>query len=44
VLEIVDVSELGGPETQEYGAMRGKLRDLLAVERDLPEEDDGGID
>jgi NitT/TauT family transport system ATP-binding protein len=44
VLEIVDVRELGGPETPEYGAMRGKLRDLLAVDRDLPEEDDGGLD
>ena len=43
VLEIVDVGDLGGPETQEYGAMRGKLRDLLAVDRELPEEDDGGI-
>ena len=44
VLEIVDVGDLGGPETQEYGAMRGKLRDLLAVDRELPEEEeDGGI-
>jgi NitT/TauT family transport system ATP-binding protein len=43
VLEIVDVGDLGGPETQEYGAMRGKLRDLLAVDRELPEEDDGSI-
>jgi NitT/TauT family transport system ATP-binding protein len=40
VLEIVDVRDLGGPETPEYGAMRGKLRDLLAVDRELPEEDD----
>jgi NitT/TauT family transport system ATP-binding protein len=46
VLEIVDVSELGGPETQEYGAMRGKLRDLLDVDRELPEEEEehGGLD
>jgi sulfonate transport system ATP-binding protein len=44
VLEIVDVRGLGGPETAEYGAMRGKLRDLLDVERDLPEEDDGSLD
>jgi NitT/TauT family transport system ATP-binding protein len=42
VLEIADVRDLGGPETPEYGAMRGKLRDLLAVERELPEEDDDG--
>jgi NitT/TauT family transport system ATP-binding protein len=44
VLEIVDVSGLGGPESPEYGAMRVKLRNLLAVDRGLPEEDDGGID
>jgi sulfonate transport system ATP-binding protein len=44
VLEIVDVRELGGPETPEYGAMRGKLRSLLAVDSELPEEDDGSID
>jgi NitT/TauT family transport system ATP-binding protein len=42
VLEIVDVRDLGGPETAEYGAMRGHLRALLAVDRELPEkgEDD----
>jgi NitT/TauT family transport system ATP-binding protein len=44
VLEIVDVRELGGPETPEYGAIRGKLRSLLAVDSELPEEDDGSID
>jgi NitT/TauT family transport system ATP-binding protein len=44
VLEIADVRDLGGPETPEYGAMRGKLRDLLAVDRELPEEDDGSVD
>ena len=44
VLEVVDVRELGGPETTEYGAMRGKLRGLLAVDRELEEEDDGGVD
>jgi NitT/TauT family transport system ATP-binding protein len=43
VLAIVDVRGLGGPETQEHGAMRGKLRGLLAVDRELP-EDDGGVD
>jgi NitT/TauT family transport system ATP-binding protein len=45
VLEIVDVRELGGPETVEYSRMRGKLRSLLAV--DQPEEEvetDGGVD
>jgi NitT/TauT family transport system ATP-binding protein len=40
VLEIVDVRDLGGPETSEHGAMRGKLRDLLAVDHELPEEED----
>ena len=34
VLEVVDVRDLGGPETVEYGRMRGKLRDLLAIDRD----------
>jgi NitT/TauT family transport system ATP-binding protein len=43
VLEIVDVRDLGGPETPEYGAMRGKLRGLLEVEREV-REDDGGLD
>jgi NitT/TauT family transport system ATP-binding protein len=38
VLEIIDVRDLGGPETPEYGAMRGRLRGLLAVDRDVPEE------
>jgi NitT/TauT family transport system ATP-binding protein len=44
VLEIVDVRELGGPETAEYGAMRGKLRSLLEVEREPEEDEDGSID
>ena len=34
VLEIVDVRELGGPATPEYSAMRGRLRGLLAVDRE----------
>jgi NitT/TauT family transport system ATP-binding protein len=34
VLEIVDVRELGGPATPEYSAMRGRLRSLLAVDRE----------
>src|ERR687891_60474 len=41
VLEIVDVRDLGGPDTAEYGAMRVKLRGLLEVERE-PEEDEHG--
>ena len=39
VLELVDVRSLGGPETPEYSAMRGRLRALLAVDRE--EEGDG---
>jgi NitT/TauT family transport system ATP-binding protein len=42
VLEIVDVRDLGGPETAEYGAMRVKLRSLLEVEREVVEDD--GVD
>jgi sulfonate transport system ATP-binding protein len=34
VLEIVDVRGLGGPATPEYSAMRGRLRGLLAVDRE----------
>ena len=45
VIETVDVSDLGGPETLEYGQMRGKLRELLAVDKEEEEvEDVGGID
>jgi sulfonate transport system ATP-binding protein len=45
VLEIVDVRELGGPDTVEYSRMRGKLRDLLAVEDEPTEEEDlDGLD
>ncbi len=44
VLEIVDVRELGGPDTAEYGAMRGKLRSLLEVEREPEEDEDGSVD
>jgi NitT/TauT family transport system ATP-binding protein len=43
VLEIVDVRELGGPETVEYSRMRGMLRDLLEIEKEEV-EDDGGLD
>ncbi len=34
VLEIVDVRGLGAPDTAEYGAMRGRLRDLLAIDQE----------
>ena len=44
VLEIVDVRDLGGPEAAEYGAMRGRLRSLLEVEREPEEDEDGSID
>jgi NitT/TauT family transport system ATP-binding protein len=43
VIEAVDVRGLGGQETVEYGQMRGKLRELLAVEKEEV-EDVGGID
>jgi NitT/TauT family transport system ATP-binding protein len=43
VIETVDIRGLGGPETMEYSQMRGKLRDLLAVEKEEV-EDVGGID
>jgi NitT/TauT family transport system ATP-binding protein len=43
VIETVDVRDLGGPETVEYGQMRGRLRELLAVDKE-EKEDDGGID
>ncbi len=45
VLEVVDVRELGGPETVEYSQMRGKLRALLAVDQEEGEvEEHGGLD
>ena len=34
IVEVVDVRSLGGPETPEYSEMRGRLRALLAVERE----------
>jgi NitT/TauT family transport system ATP-binding protein len=43
VIATVDVRDLGGPETVEYGQMRAKLRELLAVEKEEV-EDVGGID
>jgi NitT/TauT family transport system ATP-binding protein len=42
VLEVVDVRDLGGPETVEYGQMRVKLRGLLDVDKEVEEID--GID
>jgi NitT/TauT family transport system ATP-binding protein len=46
VLETVDIRDLGGPETLEYSQMRGRLRELLEVEKEDKEEveDVGGID
>jgi NitT/TauT family transport system ATP-binding protein len=45
VLELVDVRGLGAPDSPEYGAMRARLRALLDVERELPdEEEDHGHD
>jgi NitT/TauT family transport system ATP-binding protein len=44
VIDTVDTGGLGGPETLEYGQMRGKLRELLAVEKEEEVEDLGGID
>jgi len=39
VLEVVDVRDLGGPETLAYSQMRGRLRDLLRVEQGVRETD-----
>jgi NitT/TauT family transport system ATP-binding protein len=44
VIETVDIRGLGAPETVEYSQMRGKLRELLAVEKEEEVEDLGGID
>jgi NitT/TauT family transport system ATP-binding protein len=44
VIATVDVSGLGGPETVEYSQMRGKLRELLEVDREEEVEDLGGIE
>jgi NitT/TauT family transport system ATP-binding protein len=44
VLATVDVRELGGPESVEYSQMRGKLRELLAVDKAEEVEHLGGID
>ncbi len=44
VVEVVDVRSLGGPETPEYSEMRGRLRALLAVDREEGAENDGRFD
>jgi NitT/TauT family transport system ATP-binding protein len=45
VLEVVDVRDLGGPESVEYSQMRGRLRGLLAVDQEEGVvEDHGGLD
>lgn len=44
VIATVDLRDLGGPETVEYSQMRGKLRDLLAVEKEEEVEDGDGFD
>jgi NitT/TauT family transport system ATP-binding protein len=44
VIETVDLRDLGGPETVEYSQMRGKLRELLEVDREEEVEDLGGIE
>jgi NitT/TauT family transport system ATP-binding protein len=44
VIATVDLRDLGGPETVEYSQMRGKLRDLLAVEQEEEVEDGDGFD
>jgi NitT/TauT family transport system ATP-binding protein len=44
VIANVDVRDLGGPETVEYSQMRGKLRELLAVDKEEEVEDLGDVD
>jgi NitT/TauT family transport system ATP-binding protein len=44
VIATVDLRDLGGPETVEYSQMRGKLRDLLAVEKEEEVEDGDSFD
>jgi sulfonate transport system ATP-binding protein len=40
VVDNIDVRNLGGPETPDYGAMRARLRGLLAVDREVLEEEE----
>ncbi len=42
VLEVVDVRDLGAPDTPEYGAMRLKLRNLLAIDQEEAADGDDG--
>ena len=44
VVEIVDVRGLGGPDTVEHSAMRGRLRSLLTVDRGEVVADGGGLE
>ena len=44
VIEVVDVKGLGGPQTVEHSAMRGRLRSLLTVDRGEVVADGGGLD
>jgi NitT/TauT family transport system ATP-binding protein len=44
VIANVDVSDLGGPETVEYSHMRGRLRELLEVDKEEEVEEVGGIE
>jgi NitT/TauT family transport system ATP-binding protein len=45
VIANVDVGDLGGPETVEYSQMRGRLRELLEVDKEEEEvEEVGGIE
>jgi NitT/TauT family transport system ATP-binding protein len=43
VVEVEDVRDLGAPDAPEYGAMRLKLRELLAIDQEevIPDGDDG---
>jgi ABC-type nitrate/sulfonate/bicarbonate transport system, ATPase component len=44
VIEVVDVKGLGGPDTVEHSAMRGRLRSLLTVDRGEVVADGGGLE
>jgi hypothetical protein len=44
VIANVDVGDLGGPETVEYSQMRGRLRELLEVDKEEEVEEVGGIE
>ena len=43
VIEVADVRDLGPPDAPEYGAMRLRLRNLLAIDQEEVSPDgDGG--